>query len=277
MFAHSLSRRHLLSSSVAFALALSARAGLAAAIQTDSEGLVTEEVKVPIKGGEISAYVARPKSGKDPIPVLVAHDVWGVNEQMKDVTRRLAKLGYYAICPDLFSRQGDVSKMKDEIDIIRTIVSKVVDADVMSDLYSTVTYARKTGKADGKKLGITGFGWGGRIVWLYAAFDPKLSAGVSWYGFLNPPRDPAGHSALSLAGQIKVPVLGLYGAKDDYILESDVNAMKSALAANKKCQIDLFPGAKHGFFSDDRPTYDAKTAADGWDRMKIWFKNNGVG
>ncbi len=276
MVIHSMSRRQLLGTSMAFGLALAAGPVLAAAIQTDSEGLVTEEVKVPIKGGEISAYVAYPKQGKSFTPILVAHDVWGVNDQMKDTVRRLAKLGYYAICPDLYSRQGDVSKMKDEIDIMRTVVSKVIDADIMSDLYAAVTYARKTGKADAKHLGITGFGWGGRVVWLYAAFDPKLQAGVSWYGFLNAPRDPAGHSALALAGQIKVPVLGLYGAKDDYILESDVNAMKGALAANKKSQIDFFPGAKHGFFSDDRPTYDAKTAADGWERMKIWFKNNGV-
>ena len=272
----SLSRRRLLGTSMAFGVAVAARPVLAAALQTDSDGLVTEEVKIPIAGGEISAYVAYPKQGKQFSPILVAHDVFGVNAQMQDVARRLAKLGYYAICPNLFSRQGDAGQAKDELDIMRTVVSKVLDADILSDLDSTVAYVRKAGKSDLRRLGIAGFGWGGRVVWLYAAHDPKLAAGVSWYGFLNAPRDPNGHSALALAAQIKAPVLGLYGAKDDYILESDVNAMKGALAGNKKAEIDIFPGVKHGFFADDRPSYDAKIAADCWDRMKIWFKNNGV-
>jgi carboxymethylenebutenolidase len=271
-----LSRRTLLATAAGAGLVLIARPVLAAAIQTDSEGLVAEEVKVPIQGGEISAYCAYPAKGKPQSVILVAHDVFGVNAQMQDIVRRLGKLGYYAICPNLFSRQGDAGKTTDEIDIMRTVVSKVADADILSDLDSTVAYVHKSGKADTRHLGITGFGWGGRVVWLYAAHDPKLRAGVSWYGFLNAPRDPKGHSAVSLASQIKSPILGLYGAKDDYIMEADVTEMKNALAANKKSDIVVFPGVKHGFMSDDRPTYDAKAAADGWDRLKVWFKNNGL-
>jgi carboxymethylenebutenolidase len=267
------SRRTLLTTSMAAGLSLAARP-LLAAVQTDSAGLVAQEVKIPIKGGEISGYCAYPDKGKQFSTILVAHDVFGVNAHMQDIVRRLAKLGYYAICPDLYSRDGDVSKMTDEIDIMRTVVSKVKDADVLSDLDATVAFAHKSGKADVKKLGITGFGWGGRVVWLYAAHDPKLKAGVSWYGFLNAPRDPAGHSAISLASQIKVPVLGLYAGKDDYIMEADAKEMQNQLAGNKKSEIVIFPGVKHGFFADDQKTYDAKTAADGWDRLKVWFYNN---
>jgi carboxymethylenebutenolidase len=270
------SRRKLLGTTVAAGLFLAARPIFAAAIQTDNAGLVTEEVKIPTKSGDITAYCAYPAKGKQFSAILVAHDVFGVSAQMQDIVRRLAKLGYYAICPNLFSRQGDVSKMTDEIDIMRTVVSKSVDADILSDLDSTVAYVQKSGKADVKRLGITGFGWGGRVVWLYAAHDPKLKAGVSWYGFLNAPRDPNGHSAIALGGQIKSPILGLYGAKDDYILESNTIEMKNALAANKKSDIVVFPGVKHGFMADDRPTYDAKAAEDGWSRMTIWFKNNGL-
>ena len=270
------SRRRLLTTSVAVGVALAARPLLAAAIQTDSAGLVTQEVKIPIKGGEMSAYCAYPDKGKQFSTILVAHDVFGINAHMQDIVRRLAKLGYYAICPNLYSRQGDVSKMTDEIDIMRTVVSKVTDADVLADLDATAAFAHKSGKADAKRMGITGFGWGGRVVWLYAAHDPKVKAAVSWYGFLNAPRDPAGHSAIALASQIKVPVLGLYAAKDDYIMEADVKEMQNQLAANKKSEIVIYPGVKHGFFDDAHKTYDAKTAADGWDRLKIWFYNNDV-
>jgi len=159
---------------------------------------------------------------------------------------------------------------------MRTVVSKVIDAEFVSDLDATVAFAKKSGKADVKKVGITGFGWGGRAVWVYAAHDPKLKAGVSYYGFLQPSRDPKGQSALALGPTIKVPVLGLYGAKDDFIMEADANAMKNAVAAGKKSDIVVFPGIKHGFMADDRASFDPKTAADAWDRMSVWFKNNGM-
>jgi carboxymethylenebutenolidase len=270
-------RRHFLGASAVAMLAVTAGPVLAGvAIHTDSDGLVTQQVKIPIAGGEIPAYVAFPAKGKDFSPVVVAHDVFGTNEQMQDVTRRLAKLGYYAICPYLFTREGDVSKTTDEIAIMQTVVAKVADADILSDLDATVAFVRKSGKADGKKLGIAGFGWGGRVVWLYAAHNPKLTAGVSWYGFLQPPRDPKGQSVLALASQIKSPILGLYGAKDDYINDSYTIGMKNALGEKSKSEIVVFPGVKHGFMSDDRPTYDEKAATDSWNRMTIWFKNNGL-
>ena len=274
----SLGRRQFLATSIAAAATLAAGPVLAAPapIHTDADGLIAEEVKIPIKGGEIPGYCAYPAKGKDFSIIIVAHDVFGVNEQTRDVVRRLAKLGYYAIAPYLFSRQGDVSKTTDELDIMRTVVGKIVDADILSDVDSTVAFAKKAGKGDVKKLGITGFGWGGRVVWLYAAHEPKLRAGVSFYGFLQAPRDPQGHAALVLASQIKQPVLGLYGAKDDYIMESDALTMKNGLAGNKKAEIDVFPGVKHGFMADDRASYDPKAAADGWERMTVWFKNNGV-
>jgi carboxymethylenebutenolidase len=271
-------RRQFLGASAIAMLALSVRPALAAItpIHTDSDGLVAQQVRIPITGGEIAGYCAYPAKGGNFSVILVAHDVFGVNEQMQDVVRRLAKLGYYAICPDLFSRQGGPGKSTDELDIMRTVVSKVVDAEFVSDLDATVAFAKKSGKADVKKVGITGFGWGGRAAWVYAAHDPKLKAAVSYYGFLQPSRDPKGQSALALASQVKVPALGFYGAKDDYIMEADANAMKSALAGNKKADIVVFPGVKHGFMADDRASYDAKTAADAWDRMTVCFKNNGL-
>jgi len=273
-----LGRRDLLLTSAAALLAVAARPALAVVspIHTDSDGLVTQQVAIPIAGGTIPAYCAYPAKGGKFSAVIVAHDVFGTNEQMQDVTRRLAKLGYYAICPYLFSREGDVSKMTDEIQIMQTVVAKVADADILSDLDATVAFVAKSGKTDPKKLGITGFGWGGRVVWLYAAHTPKLTAGVSWYGFLQPPRDPKGQSVLALATLIKSPILGLYGSKDDYISESYTIGMKNALGEKSKSEIVVFPGVKHGFMSDDRPSYDAKTAADGWNRMTIWFKNNGL-
>jgi carboxymethylenebutenolidase len=269
-------RRLFVGGSLAAALLL-ATPGFAAAIHTDAEGLTAGDVKIPIQGGEIAAYRAFPAKG-GPFPtVLVAHDEFGVSEHMQDVVRRLAKLGYFAICPNLYSRQADVSKMTSMMDVMAQVVSKVVDAQILSDLDATVEFAKKSGKADVGRLGITGFSWGGRVVWLYAAHNPKLKAGVSWYGFLGASRDPQGHSAISLAPGIKSPVLGLYAGKDDFIMEYDLESMKLALNKASKSEIVLFPGKPHGFFADTQPTYDATTAADGWNRLTLWFKAHGVG
>jgi carboxymethylenebutenolidase len=268
-------RRRFLSATLSASLALAARPLWAAAIQTDSAGLTAGDVKVPIQGGDIAAYRAHPDQG-GPFPVvLVGHDEFGLSEQMKDVVRRIAKLGYYAICPYLFSRQGEVGKADDMVEVMRSVISKVVDAQVLSDLDATVEFARKSGKGDVGRLGMTGFSWGGRATWIYAAHNPKMKAGVAWYGFLNAPRDPQGHSAVSLAAGIKQPVLGLYAGKDDYIMAYDVDSMKLGLAKSKS-EIVSFPGVQHGFFADNKPTYDAKTAADGWSRMQVWLHNNGL-
>jgi carboxymethylenebutenolidase len=268
-------RRHFLLASLAAGFAFAARPSLAAAIHTDSDGLVAAEVKVPIPGGEIPAYCAYPAKGGPFSTVLVAHELFGLNGYAQDIVRRLAKLGYFAICPNLFSRQADVGKIGSMMDIMATVVSKLVDAQILSDLDSTVAYAKKTGKANVERLGIVGFDWGGRAVWLYAAHNPKLKAGVSWYGFLGAPRDPNGHSAISLAAGIKPPVLGLYAAKDDYIMASDVEMMKASLKGSKS-EIVVFPGVSHGFHDDDRPSFDAKAADDGWQHMRAWLRSNGV-
>jgi carboxymethylenebutenolidase len=275
---NALDRRQFLGAWMAASLVLTARPIFAGTptVHTDSDGLVAEDVKIPVQGGEIAGYVAYPSKGKDFPAILVGHDVFGIDEQMKDVVRRLAKLGYYAICPNLFSRAGDLSKVTDELPLFSTVNAKLADADVLSDLDSTVAFVKKSGKGDVKHLGMTGFGWGGRAVWLYAAHDQKLAAGVSFYGFLGASRDPKGLSPIALSSKIKSPVLGIYGSKDDYILESDAKTMANGLAGNKKAEIIILPGVKHGFFADDQKSYDAKTAEDAWNRMKIWFYNNGL-
>jgi carboxymethylenebutenolidase len=264
-----MNRRHFIVSSLALA-------SMPVWAATDAAGLVAGDVEVPIQGGKIAAYMAHPDKG-GPFPtILVGHDEFGVSEHMKDVVRRLAKLGYYAVCPNLFSRQADVSKMSDIMDVMAQVVSKVIDAQVLSDLDATAEFAKKSGKADLAKLGMTGFSWGGRATWIYAAHNPKMKAGVAWYGFLGAPRDPQGHSAVSLSPTIKQPILGLYAGKDDFIMEYDVETMRNGLKGTKS-EIVVFPGVKHGFFDDAHPaTYDAKTAADGWGRMDTWFHNHGV-
>jgi carboxymethylenebutenolidase len=267
-----LGRRHFLTSSVAVGFALAAQPVMAQAIHTDSEGLVAGQVKIPVPGGEIPAYRAFPAKG-GPFPtILVVHEIFGVHEHIQDVVRRLAKLGYYAICADLYSRQGDVSQMASVQDIIDKVVSKVSVPQFLADLDSTVAYAGKTGKADTARLGVTGFCWGGRATWLYAAHNPHVRAGVAWYGPLN--GAPEG-SAIAHAGEIKGAVLGLYAGKDAHIPLSDVEKMREALKGGKS-EIIVYPEADHGFHADYRPSYDAKAAADGWQRLRDWFKKNGV-
>jgi carboxymethylenebutenolidase len=268
-------RRDFIAASLAAGAGLLAPPLWSAPLQTDSEGLVASDVMVPIQGGQIAAYSAYPAKGGPFSTILVAHDLAGVNEHIKDVVRRLAKLGYYVLCPNLFSRQTDLGKNADMMDVMRMVVSKLIDAQILSDLDSTVAFAKKTGKASVERLGITGFGWGGRVVWLYAAHDAKVKAGVAWCGFLTAPRDPNGHSAISLAAEIKPAVLGLYAGNDDYIMSADIEQMKFALKG-KKSEIVEFPTVRHGFYADDDRNYDAKTAADGWDRMQSWFRRNGV-
>jgi carboxymethylenebutenolidase len=218
-----------------------------------------------------------PASG-GPFPVvLVVQEIFGVHEHIKDICRRFAKLGYFAVAAELFARQGDVSKISDIKDIL-PIVSQVPDAQVMSDLDATVAWAKSTGKGDSTHLGITGFCWGGRIVWLYAAHNPRLHAGVAWYGPLNrnatalQPQHP-----LTIAGEIKAPVLGLYAGQDQGISASDIEKMREALKkARVKTQIIVYPDAQHGFNADYRPSYNAADAQDGWQRMLAWFNAHGV-
>jgi carboxymethylenebutenolidase len=246
-------------------------------ITTDSNGLEAGEIKVPVKDGEMVAYHARPAgTAKFPV-ILVVSEIFGVHEHIADVCRRFAKLGYLAIAPELFARQGDPRKLTNIQEIISTIIAKVPDAQVFSDLDACVAWAGSH-NGDLARLGITGFCWGGRIVWLYAARNPQVKAGVAWYGRLsgdataNSPQHPLG-----LAGELKAPVLGLYGGKDQGIPQSDVELMREAIVkSGGKSELHVYPDAPHAFHADYRPSYRKDAAEDGWKRMQDWFKQNGV-
>jgi carboxymethylenebutenolidase len=273
-----LSRRGFVVTSLATGFALATRPVSAQTITTDTKGLEAGEVKVPVADGTIPAYRAMPDKG-GPFPTaLVVQEIFGVHEHIKDICRRFAKLGYFAIAPELYARQGDVSGMENIQDIISKVVSKVPDSQVMSDLDAAVAYAKGTGKADTAKLGITGFCWGGRIVWLYAAHSPNLKAGVAWYGRLvGQPDDLHPKNPIDLVGQLKAPVLGLYGGADTGIPNDTVEQMKKALKdAGKPSEIVLYPDTPHGFHADYRPSYRKDKAEDGWKRLLEWFKANGV-
>jgi carboxymethylenebutenolidase len=249
-------------------------------ITTEDKGLVAGEVKIPVKDGEIPAYRAMPDKGRNFPTVLVVQEIFGVHEHIKDICRRFAKLGHLAIAPEMYARQGDVSNMQMG-DIISKVVSKVPDEQVMSDLDAAVAWAAKN-KGNTGRLGITGFCWGGRIVWLYAAHNPKLKAGVAWYGRLIPPpperASPLQPKApIELVGQLKAPVLGLYGGKDTGIPVADVEKMRAALqAASSKSEIILYPDALHGFYADYRPSYNKEAAQDAWQKLQAWFKKHGA-
>lgn len=275
-------RRGFVVTSLASGFALSTLPVSAQTITTTTEGLEAGEVKVPVADGEIPAYRAMPAKG-GPFPtVLVVQEIFGVHEHIKDICRRFAKLGYFAIAPELYARQGDVAGLTDIQEIITKVVSKVPDKQVMSDLDSAVAYAKKSGKADVAKLGCTGFCWGGRIVWLYSAHNPDLKAGVAWYGRLVPP-DPTKVSEfqpkypLDVVDSLRAPVLGLYGGADTGIPNDTVEKMKEALKkAGKPSEIELYPDTPHGFYADYRPTYRKDKAEDGWKKLQAWFKKNGV-
>ena len=246
-------------------------------IQTDSKGLIAGEVKIPVKDGQIPAYRAMPEKGKNLATVLVVQEIFGVHEHIRDVCRRLGKLGYLAVAPELFARQGDVSKMTDIQKILQDVVTKVPDAQVMSDLDATAAWAAKN-NGDGAKLGITGFCWGGRIVWLYAAHNPKLKAGVAWYGRLTGDTDALHpQHPLNMVPSIKAPVLGLYGAEDQGIPVEIVEMMQDDLKkTNNPSEIVIYPDAPHGFHADFRSSYRQDAAQDGWKRLQAWFKKHGV-
>jgi carboxymethylenebutenolidase len=271
-------RRKFVVTTLAAGFALAVQPVAADTITTDSKNLEAGEVKIPVKDGEIPAYRAMPDKG-GPFPVvLVVQEIFGVHEHIKDLCRRLAKVGYLAIAPELYARQGDVSKYKEIKDIIDNVVSKVPDAQVMSDLDATAAWAKKSGKGDTAKLGITGFCWGGRIVWLYAAHSKDLKAGVAWYGRLEgKATDLQPKYPLDLVSELKAPVLGLYGAADTGIPVASVEKMKKALKDEKKtAEIIVYPDTPHGFNADYRPSYRKEAAEDGWDRMLKWFKKHGV-
>jgi carboxymethylenebutenolidase len=242
-------------------------------IATSSEGMVAGEVKIPVQGGEIPGYRAMPSTGNNFPTILVVQEVFGVHEWIKDVCRRLAKIGYYAIAPELYARQGDPTKISDTNTLMKDIVSKVPDAQVMGDLDAAVAYAKSSGKADTAKLGITGFCWGGRIVWMYAGHNPNLKAAVAWYGQVAISFHAGDKTPLDIASNIKAPVLGLYGGDDPGIPPDTTKKIADAMkAAGKTVEIVTYPDTPHGFLADYRPSYRKEPSEDGWKRMTAWFK-----
>ena len=250
------------------------------AIKTDSQGLVAGEVDIPVGSFKMPAYRAAP-AGKTQAPViLVISEIFGVHEYIADVARRFAKAGYFAIAPELFVRQGDAQSYGEVAKLIAEVISKVPDAQVMGDLDACASWARAEG-ADATKLGVTGFCWGGRITWLYAAHNPGVKAGVAWYGRLvgnaTPltPRHP-----VEVAAELKAPVLGLYGAADTGIPLDTVERMKTALAAGspaaRASEFQVYPDAPHAFHADYRATYRRPAAEDGWQRCMGWMRRHGV-
>jgi carboxymethylenebutenolidase len=273
-----LTRREFVVTSLAAGFALAAEPVGAQAIVTDSTGLDSGEVKIRTADGELPAYRAKP-TGRTSLPiVLVVQEIFGVHEHIRDVCRRLAKQGYLAIAPELYARQGDVSKIADIQEIVSKVVSKVPDAQVMADLDAAVDWAKASGEGDTARLGITGFCWGGRIVWLYAAHSSQLKAGVAWYGRLVTTTDELHpKNPVDMVGSLKAPVLGLYGGADTGIPLENVDRMKKALAAaGKPSEIVVFPDAPHGFHADYRDSYRKDAARDGWRRLLDWFRKHGV-
>jgi carboxymethylenebutenolidase len=245
-------------------------------VTTGVAGLAAGDVKVATRDGEMSAYRAMPARGANLPTVLVVQEIFGLHEHIKDVCRRLAHAGYLALAPELYARQGDVSKLEG-IEEIRKIVNLVPDAQVMSDLDDAAQWAERNG-GDRDKLAITGFCWGGRIVWLYAAHNPRLKAGVAWYGGVEgPTTELKPKHPVDLATHIDAPVLGLYGGADAGIPNEGVDRMRAALqGAGKPSEIHTYPDTPHGFHADYRPSYRKEQAEDGWRRLLAWFTKHGV-
>ncbi|MBI3802618.1 MAG: dienelactone hydrolase family protein [Nitrospirae bacterium] len=271
-------RREFVVTALAAGFALAVRPVFGEVLTTDTGGLTAGEVKIAVADGEMPGYRAMPEKG-GPFPVvLVVQEIFGVHEHIRDLCRRLAKEGYFAVAPELYARQGDVSKMPDAQEIFSRVVSKVPDMQVLSDLDAAADWAGKSGRGDLKRLGITGFCWGGRVVWLYAAHSPRLKAGVAWYGRLAGEKSalqPA--HPIDVATKLKAPVLGLYGGADAGIPMEMIERMRQALkTANSPSEIVVYPDAPHGFNADYRPSYRKEAAQDGWKRMLAWFKKYGV-
>ena len=272
-----LSRRMFAMTTLAGGFALSPLPVSAQTITTPADGLVAGEVSIPVEGGSIPAYRAKP-AGKGPFPVvLVVQEIFGVHEHIKDVCRRFAREGYLAVATELYARQGNAASFTDTGSLIKELVSKVPDNQVLSDLDATAAWAAKDG-GDTARMGITGFCWGGRITWLYAAHNPNLKAAVAWYGRLTgQPTELQPLVAINLVQKMAAPVLGLYGGKDGGIPLADVERMQKALeAVHSRSTIHVYPESPHAFHADYRSSYRADDAKDGWKRCLEWFRTNGV-
>ena len=275
-----LARRGFVMSGLISGLTLATTTVEAQAIHTGAAGLVAGEVQVPVADGVLPGYRARPE-GAGPFPVvLVIEEIFGVHEYIKDVCRRLARLGCLAVAPELYARIADLSKMTDAQRIVRDVISKAPDAVVLSDLDSTAAWATQAAeRGDGGRLGVMGFCRGGRDVWLYAEHNTSLRAAVAWYGPVDTPdTDIQPHSPLDLAGLLHCPLLGLYGGQDTSIAAEDVaTAASRARAAGATVEIVVFPDAPHGFHADYRPSYRKVDAEAGWEKAIAWLRGHGVG
>lgn len=272
-----LPRRGMIMTSLITGLTLATERVEAAEIVTPTTGLVAGEIKVPVEGGELPAYRAKP-AGAGPFPVvLVIEEIFGVHDYIKDICRRLAHLGYYAIASEYYARLGDLAHMTDFKKIIGDVISKAPDDQMMRDLDRTAAFAGADG-GDLGRLAVTGFCRGGRQTWLYAAHNPQLRAAVAWYGPLAGQRTPIQPQTVEdIAGQIKCPLLALYGGQDKGITDADRAAAMAAAEANGRyVQMKIYPDAQHGFHADYRPSYNEAAAKDGWARMLAFFKANGA-
>jgi carboxymethylenebutenolidase len=274
-----LDRRGFVKTSLAAGFAAAVLPVQAQTITTDTNGLTAGEVKIPTRDGEMPAYRAMPAGKRGLGTILVVQEIFGVHEYIKDVCRRFAKQGFLAVAPELYARQGDPSKYTDVPKLVSELVSKVPDAQVMSDLDATAAWAAKNG-GDAGDLGITGFCWGGRITWMYLAHNPAAKAGVAWYGRVvgaasaNTPKHP-----IDVAASIKQPVLALYGGADSGIPNETVWRMMATLqtAGNTRSELVLYKDAPHAFHADYRPSYRKEAAEDAWKRAVAWFKANDIG
>ena len=248
-------------------------------IRTDAAGLEAGDFALPTADREVPAYFARPAGGTSAPVTLVVPEIFGLHEHIKDVCRRLAKAGRMAVGIEPFARQGDPARYENVPDLVREVVSRAPDAQVMADLDAAAAWAKSRG-GDTDRLSITGFCWGGRITWLYAAHAPGLKAAAAWYGRLEGEANPLQtRNPIELVGALKAPVLGLYGGADTGIPVASVERMRAALreAGRTKDEIVVFDGVPHAFNADYRPSYRAEAAQEGWRRMLGWFRENGAG
>ena len=271
-----IARRGFVMTSLITGFSLAAVRGEAAPIHTDTDGLQAGEVQIPVRDGSAPGYMAKPASA-GPFPVVVViEEIFGVHEHIKDICRRFAKLGYLAVSTELYARQGDLSKMTDAGQIVRDVISKAPESQILSDLDDTVRWAGANG-GDLGRLGVTGFCRGGYVTWLYAAHNPQLKAAVAWYGPIGESTALQPDTVLAVAPRIDCPVLGLYGGKDPGIPVADIEkAATEARAAGKTAEIVIYPEAAHAFFADYRPSYVQSAATDGWTRCQTWFHRYGV-
>jgi carboxymethylenebutenolidase len=281
LIAPQLTRRILVKATLTAGFCAAIPTAVAQVITTPADGLIAGEIKVPAGDADIPAYHAMPDHG-GPFPtVLVVHEAFGVHEHMKDVCRRFARLGYYAITPELFARQGDAAAEPDMNKLMSTTVFKKPDAEAMSDLDATLTFAKSSGSAGVERAAVVGFCWGGRQVWLYSVHNPSLKAAVAWYGpltwrILQPiSLAQTEHDPPDLVADLKVPVLGLYGGKDPFISLAQIHAMNAKLGAVGG-KIIVYPDAGHGFFADYRPGYNRADAEASWSEATRWLKEHGV-